>query len=397
MILCRLKQEEHGKTRKLWEEVFPEDTKAFLDYYYYIKARDNQIFVIEEDGEIRSMLHLNPYQVRIENRFFPTAYIVAVATQKPYRSRGYMGRLLHASLREMYERKMPFTFLMPAAEAIYTPYDFRFVYDQPVGSVKTGGRASRREQELTGEIRAAEIRTDAAKKEKAEDSDAGIWDAEELAAFYNEHFDPIWQVTAVKDRAYYQTMILEQQSERGGVRILRNAGQMTGFYAYAAEDGLEVREPLYLEGAGEEFVHSVEKLASDAVETVKIYGCPAELASGKKPLIMARIVCLPAFLCAVQVPEDVTLECSFAVIDPIIHQNSRIWKITGRAGETQLRIREYEDSEGVIPIADLTEYLFGRIGIRELSERPGVMMSGHLAQELEKVTRLTRVCFNEVV
>ena len=120
MILRRLKQEEHGKTRKLWEEVFPEDTKAFLDYYYYIKARDNQIFVIEEDGEIRSMLHLNPYQVRIENRFFPTAYIVAVATQKPYRSRGYMGRLLHASLREMYERKMPFTFLMPAAEAIYT-------------------------------------------------------------------------------------------------------------------------------------------------------------------------------------------------------------------------------------------------------------------------------------
>lgn len=396
MILRRLKQEEHGKTRKLWEEVFPEDTKAFLDYYYYIKARDNQIFVIEEDGEIRSMIHLNPYQIKIENRFFPAAYIVAVATQKPYRRRGYMGRLLHASLREMYEQKMPFTFLMPAAEAIYKPYDFRFIYDQPFGSVEISRRRGQG-QEVTGEIRAAEIHTDPEKRKKTECSDAGIWDAEELELFYKEYFEPMWQVTAVKDREYYQTMIMEQQSERGGVRILRNSGQITGLYAYAAEEGLEVREPLYLQGNEEEFIRSVEELAADSVETVKIYGCPDELASGRKPMIMARIVCLPAFLCAVQVPKDVTLECSFAVIDPIIHQNSRIWKITGRTGETQLRIREYEDSEGVIPIADLTEYLFGRIGIQELSERQGVIMTGHLAQELEKITRLTRVCFNEVV
>ena len=91
MVIRRLKQEEHARTRALWEEVFQEDTKAFLDYYYYIKTRDNQIFVIEEDGAIRSMIHLNPYQVKVENRYFPSAYIIAVATEKPYRSRGYMG------------------------------------------------------------------------------------------------------------------------------------------------------------------------------------------------------------------------------------------------------------------------------------------------------------------
>ena len=83
MVIRRLKQEEHARTRALWEEVFQEDTKAFLDYYYYIKTRDNQIFVIEEDGAIRSMIHLNPYQVKVENRYFPSAYIIAVATDKP--------------------------------------------------------------------------------------------------------------------------------------------------------------------------------------------------------------------------------------------------------------------------------------------------------------------------
>ena len=119
MIIRKLEQNEHGKTRELWEQVFPEDTKEFLDYYYFVKARDNQIYVIEEEGEIRSMLQLNPYEIRIENRVFPSFYIIAVATQKEYRGRGYMGALLRECMQEMYSKKVPFTFLMPAAEAIY--------------------------------------------------------------------------------------------------------------------------------------------------------------------------------------------------------------------------------------------------------------------------------------
>ena len=127
MNVRRLDQCEHGKTRPLWEEVFPEDTQAFLDYYYYIKTKDNQIYVIEEDEQICSMLQLNPYRLKVEESEFPSAYIIAVATKEAYRGRGFMGALLRRALNDMYEEKIPFTFLMPAAEAIYTPYDFRFI------------------------------------------------------------------------------------------------------------------------------------------------------------------------------------------------------------------------------------------------------------------------------
>ena len=130
MILRKLEQSEHGSTRPLWEEVFADDTKAFLDYYYYIKTRDNEIYVVEEDGRICSMLQLNPYVLKVESSELPSAYIIAVATKEEYRGRGYMGGLLRASLNEMYAEKIPFTFLMPAAEAIYSPYDFRFIYEQ---------------------------------------------------------------------------------------------------------------------------------------------------------------------------------------------------------------------------------------------------------------------------
>ena len=66
MKIRKLDQSEHWKTRSLWEQVFSEDSQEFVDYYYYIKTKDNTIYVIEEDDEIRAMLQLNPYQVKLQ-------------------------------------------------------------------------------------------------------------------------------------------------------------------------------------------------------------------------------------------------------------------------------------------------------------------------------------------
>ena len=81
------------------------------------------------------MLQLNPYRLKVEESEFLSAYIIAVATKEVYRGRGFMGALLRRALNDMYTAKIPFTFLMPAAEAIYTPYDFRFIYSQCIASV----------------------------------------------------------------------------------------------------------------------------------------------------------------------------------------------------------------------------------------------------------------------
>ena len=72
MKIRKLDQSEHGKTRGLWEQVFSEDSQEFVDYYYYIKTKDNTIYVIEEDDEIRAMLQLNPYQVKLQESVVPS-------------------------------------------------------------------------------------------------------------------------------------------------------------------------------------------------------------------------------------------------------------------------------------------------------------------------------------
>ena len=54
-----LRQEEKSRSRKLWEEIFVEDSQSFVDFYYAEKARRNKILVAEEDNEIVAMLHRN--------------------------------------------------------------------------------------------------------------------------------------------------------------------------------------------------------------------------------------------------------------------------------------------------------------------------------------------------
>ena len=91
------------------------------------------------------------------------------------------------------------------------------------------------------------------------------------------------------------------------------------------------------------------------------------------------------------------MDCSFAVIDPLIKKNSRVWKLQSNPGEEEIHVSETEDSEGVFPVAELTEYLFGRTPLEEIKKRPGVILTERLERELEKITKFDRVFLNEVV
>lgn len=394
----KLDVSEHGRTRSLWEEVFSEDTKTFLDYYYFLKTRDNEIYVIDEDGETRSMLHLNPYRLQVEKERFQAHYIVGVATKEEYRGRGYMRRLLLQAMEEMYRRREWFTFLMPAAEEIYTPYDFQFVYAQEQSmlrilehteTIETAKSPGQAELIHSSEmLRAAETVTC---------MDATLGDAGELADFFETQSVGRWQVYTVRDEQYYQRQILEQQSENGGIRILRAQGRIVGSFLYSREGDTEVLEPLYLPEYETCFQKAVRELAGDGQKTVKLYAAN-QPDSKPTPLIMARVLHPESILAAMRVKEGCTLNCSFAVLDTFLLQNNRIWRISSAAGDdSKVHVQETEDSEGVLPIAALTCLLFGSRTIADIEHEDGVIMSPHLKEELAKLQPLSGVFLNEIV
>ena len=108
-ILLLNTPEEQERTKDLYREIFPEDTEAFLDFYY--KKRPKRILAMEEDGVVIAMLHLNPFQL------------------------SFFGKLLSYSFQLLKEEGEAFCFLLPVMEKIYTPYGFqtvaKFITDEP--------------------------------------------------------------------------------------------------------------------------------------------------------------------------------------------------------------------------------------------------------------------------
>ena len=255
MEIRKLESAEHGKTRFLWEKIFKEDSQTFVDYYYFIRTKENVIYVVEEDGAIRSMLQKNPYWMKLEDSVFDSEYIVGVATEKEYRSRGYMRQLLIAALEEENKKKHPFTFLMPAAEAIYSPYDFRYIYHQKQMELDSDVFFALKRDKKTGEKESR----DRGRQERVT-RDAELGDAERIAAFFEKNESPKWAVCTVRDSVYYQTKILEQQSESGGVRLIFEEKDLVGVFFYAREDILEILEPVILQEKEDAFLEEVEEL-----------------------------------------------------------------------------------------------------------------------------------------
>lgn len=205
MKVRKLEREEHYKTRSLYEAVFSEDSTAFVDYYYTEKVKDNEIYVVEDAGEICAMLHLNPYTLSVNGRKKPAHYIVAVATKEACRKQGYMKALLQQAMRDLYAAGEVFTYLMPAVEAIYTPFDFRTVYEQE------------HRYGLNGEEQVAGV----------ERTEVKASEYEEIAEAANEYLKKEYQIFAWRDEAYVERLQKECESDQAKLMVYRNNGKIT--------------------------------------------------------------------------------------------------------------------------------------------------------------------------
>lgn len=336
MIIRKLELEEHKNTRPLYEEVFHEDSQSFVEYYYTEKTKDNQIYVLEENENIRSMLHLNPYRVMVNGQEKQAHYIVAVATQEAYRKRGYMKAIMKKALVDMYHAGESFTFLMPAAEAIYLPHDFRTVYEQ-----KRRFYVFRNRQ---GALKEDEVRP------------AVREDCLELSEFSNEYLRKNYQVYVIRDAAYYMRLIKEYESDGGKLMIRRTNGKITDCLPYV---------PDYKEG---------------------------EVA----PKIMVRIVDVRRMLMSLSL-ESLTAVC-FHITDPMIEANNQCVVLTGTEfSGVMLMEGKPVNSEGTIPVASLANLIFGARTLEQVCKEEGVTMSMRMKKEMNKIIPLSKIYLNEVV
>lgn len=388
-----LKREEYGRTRKLWEHVFVEDTGQFLDYYYTVKTKDNEIYVIEKEDEICSMIQLNPYSMRINDSEFLTHYIIAVATEERFRRKGFMGALLRTTLKKMYDRGEPFTFLMPAAEKIYRPYDFRYIYRQEGGNV-FGEKEVGRVWKDTSEVRKMVCRE---QKVDFEIREASEEDCRKIAEFADELLREQYHVLSVRTEQYYRMMLAEQRSENGGIGIVEKEGEIAGVFFFAKEEQYEIREPIFKKGE-ERLIPQIVCWLTKGEGAVSCGGWNIDVQKIRefvaeeydRPLIMARLLDLSVFLKSL-CPRT---RFSFAVevTDPILEENNRRFLLESDGKKISVRAEEKKnEKDRQISIACLTQILFGW----EPDGREPV--SEELLRDLAQVHPVDRVFLNEIV
>ena len=350
---------ENQRARKLYEEIFDEDSPAFVDYYFRVKAAENEIFVVEnEKQEILATLHLNPYEMMFCGEKVKTNYIVAVATRADCRHQGMMRSLLQASLQEMYRRKETFTWLMPAAEAIYRPFGFRFIYEKNKMTVTADvlRRAETDEkwqihsdQEVSGDIFCEE-----AKKK----------DLAELACFAEKQLSKLAEVYTVHDIAYFEQRMQEVGCEGGSLILIRKEKEICGYFLalkkdreaweIVVEDAVQKKAfPAVLHWFGA----SEEKCTFTAFPQIWEQYAQSE----NVPAIMGRIVHLERFVCCLKIKKE--QEWKIRLTDSLVPENNGYFIIkTGIEGGSLIRVENLSEKEKKMfcsmDIGQLTEELF---------------------------------------
>lgn len=129
---------EKSDTVPLWKACFTEDSDSFVEYYYKEKTRDNRILVKREEDRVLSMVHYNPYCIRMQEQEWNLDYLVAVATDPGHRRKGYFREMFRKMLKDEAAEGKPITYLVPVNPEVYAPMDFTFIGNVPVYELKPG-------------------------------------------------------------------------------------------------------------------------------------------------------------------------------------------------------------------------------------------------------------------
>lgn len=380
-VMAELRADERILARKLWEEVFEEDTEKFLNYYDGCVADHNHIFGEKEDGELVSMVQLNPYRVRMGEQEADSYYIVAVATRESCRHQGRMRGLLKESMQEMYQEKIPFTFLMPASESIYLPFDFVTVYRQSMLSCGSVMKSHYKEKWKC-------IPCDKAQLGKL---------AEWSNTFLKKHSD----VSTVRTESYYQRIWKEQASMNGQILLLLEGEKMKGYCFTGYEGSGEAWEIATgelqendREGDGQASANqkAVEALTDwfarkdqlpmricGFLPGTNIEGIPFREIS-YRPMTMVRIIHLEEFVRRMRATEE--LEFDLKITDPLIPENNGTFRFSLGKEHASLTVTENSKAPKMT-IAELTEAIFGKSRTDKIPQK--------------QIQLLNRVYLNEIV
>lgn len=416
----------------LWKICFG-DTKEYMDNYFSWRLKENQIFALYDNEIMSSMIHLNPYPLLFSGKEIDANYIVGVATKPEYRKQGLMRKLLTKALEDMYHNEHEFTYLMPASDKIYLPFDFRYVYEQRrvMKTINLEDSLIWVKEQPEDEVQAASI-IGSHKELYKSNMQIKVLDCNnqkelsELISFVNIKLNESQEIYAKRDEHYYKRLQADMRSAGGEVMLLYNKDQFIGSVSYMLEANYaEVTESIVEREYTTVFLRLImktivnqwldkEKLTAKVNEKNKknqfkliitflesnyldnIFFTKNGFQEERKPIIMARIVNLSNFMKHITAKKPLSIVIK--VEDPIIHWNHGIWELRFHNEMNDKYLCEIEPSnetpELTLDIGTLTELFFGYKKVDKLDVNK---FPEEVIKKLQEINFFHKVYLNEIV
>ena len=329
---------------ELWKQAFM-DSDSFAEYYFKEKCKDNRTLTAYEEKRLVSMLFLNPYTMKLAQDILESFYIVGVATHKDYRKRGYMRALLEKSLRDMAKEGVPFTFLMPANTAYYTPFQFSLLYETTLLKYKPLGAEEAAYEHK--KINLAPLEGDFDKR-LAQDIEAIV--------------DKLSNLHCIRSEAYIKRLIKEAKSEGGELVLFKKAGAISGYFLYTLVQNKASISQLIADFDVEEAIALVRSYLSNystdfVIPNYLVKESMSDAAMEADKGIMFRAL-RPDKLLAMLRCQD-KKELTISIVDPIIASNNKTYQWIIAPDFSELRETNQQPSQ-VLTIEEVNELVFGR-------------------------------------
>ncbi|MDY5045492.1 enhanced intracellular survival protein Eis [Phascolarctobacterium sp.] len=144
MIYRVVNAERMPQVEELWDYCFEKRQEPFFQYYFNEYVGKNNMVIggfekvgpADEEGKqreklrekLRTMVHVNPYMLRIREQEQLAPYLVGVATAPEARGQHAFGPLLETTFEVLRSEGFTFATLMPIYAGIYLPYEFAYCY-----------------------------------------------------------------------------------------------------------------------------------------------------------------------------------------------------------------------------------------------------------------------------
>lgn len=363
----------------LWDYCFEKREEPFFKYYFTeYCGKDNLVMAgfEEEKGaeRLKTMLHINPYMLRIRGVDQLAPYLVGIATAPEARGRHLLRGLLQACFELLRARGYCFVTLMPIYAGIYLPYEFSFCYEKlryawNVGSLDLP-RATL--STVTMELEQMPI---------AEEGHAYAMGVQELVAPIYESLQTAAHAVPKRTPFQWKKLLSVHALENLRCAYVRMGEEICAYMFYRIKDHIfEIQELLAKnEEAKLELLRFVERQRSEADRAIwlaeawdKTYLFLPDLnkAPQRLPFMMARCVDAREALNRLTPPtglRGVENNVVLLLTDKLLDRNNHLLKLSLQDGKLDVQ-STLEQEQVVMDMAAFTQLYFGFLNATELYE-----------------------------